>query len=133
MSGSLMSQLLSPLSDAGLLTWDSRSTSPSPTEEETWDQAFLCGGVIHIKLWPKATIPHLTSLTAVRRLCCRVGPVSAKPAVGGGAGGGGVEVPRPSPRLLVREGAGVERGPQEELGRVALLGAAEVCQLGAQS
>ena len=44
-----------------------------------------------------------------------------------------MEVPRPRPRLLVREGAGVERGPQEELGRVALLGAAEVRQLGAQS
>ena len=42
-----------------------------------------------------------------------------------------MEVPRP--RLLVREGGGVERGPQEELGRVALLGAAEVRQLGAQS
>ena len=91
------------------------------------------GPTILIKLRPKATIPHLTSLTAVRRLCCCVGPVSAQPAVGGGAGGGGVEVPRPRPRLLVREGGGVERGPQEELGRVALLGAAEVCQLGAQS
>ena len=88
------------------------------------------GPTILIKLRPKATIPHLTSLTAVRRLCCCVGPVSAQPAVGGG-----VEVPRPRPRprLLVREGGGVERGPQEELGRVALLGAAEVCQLGAQS
>ena len=88
------------------------------------------GPTILIKLRPKATIPHLTSLTAVRRLCCCVGPVSAQPAVGGG-----VEVPRPRPRprLLVREGGGVERGPQEELGRVALLGAAEVRQLGAQS
>ena len=89
------------------------------------------GPTILIKLRPKATIPHLTSLTAVRRLCCCVGPVSAQPAVGGGAGGGGGEGPRP--RLLVREGGGIERGPQEELGRVALLGAAEVCQLGAQS
>ena len=91
------------------------------------------GPTILIKLRPKATIPHLTSLTAVRRLCCCVGPVSAQPAVGGGAGGVGVEGPRPRPRLLVREGGGVERGPQEELGRVALLGAAEVRQLGAQS
>ena len=88
------------------------------------------GPTILIKLRPKATIPHLTSLTAVRRLCCCVGPVSAQPAVGGGLE---VPRPRPRPRLLVREGGGVERGPQEELGRVALLGAAEVCQLGAQS